>query len=415
MQRLLFTILLPEERRTSIMKEKYQKLFQPIELRNGVTINGRYALSSIVTNSSTAEGRITEDDINYHDRRSHSAPLQISGAAYIEEFGQRFEYGFSANHDKSIPGLRKLAQSMQKEGSKAILQLVHSGRQAHQAIYDFGFSYGPSEMELKTPIPHKVLAMTPRKITHVVTQYGDATRRAIQAGFDGIEITGANRYLIQAFFSTFSNKREDDYGPQNLDNRSRFGLEVMQEVQRVIDEEAPDDFILGYRISPEESAGSLVGFTIEEMCYYIDRLLETARIDYLATATWGDRSYNEIVRFGVHIGERMNKVIHNHLDGRVPLMVTGGVNTADKAMKALEIADMIAIATPLLTDPEFFIKIKESRENEIDLTINGEDSLKNLAIPKASFKDIGYLLDVGSSLSSETRDKLRSLQHNYEN
>ena len=68
MQRLLFTILLPEERRTSIMKEKYQKLFQPIELRNGVTINGRYALSSIVTNSSTAEGRITEDDINYHDR-----------------------------------------------------------------------------------------------------------------------------------------------------------------------------------------------------------------------------------------------------------------------------------------------------------------------------------------------------------
>lgn len=396
------------------MKEKYQDLFQPIQLPNGVTLEGRYALSSIVTNSSTSEGRVTEADIKYHERRSHSAPLQISGAAYVEEFGQRFEYGFSADHDDSIPGLKKLARSMQKDGAKAVLQLVHSGRQAHQAIHDFGFSYGPSKMELNTPVPHQVLEMSPRKIKHVVTQYGDAVRRAIQAGFDGIEITGANRYLIQAFFSVFSNKREDKYGPQNLDSRSRFGLEVMEEVQRVIDEDASEDFILGYRISPEESAGSLVGFTIEEMCYYIDRLLEVARIDYLATAMWGDRSYNEIVRFGKHTGDLMNRVIYDHLAGRVPLMVTGGVNTADKAMEALEIADMTAVATPLLTDPEFFIKIKESREYEIDLTINGEESLKDLAIPRAAFKDIAYLLDVGSSLSSQTRDELRSLQYNYE-
>lgn len=396
------------------MKEKYQDLFQPIQLPNGVTLEGRYALSSIVTNSSTSEGRVTEADIKYHERRSHSAPLQISGAAYVEEFGQRFEYGFSADHDDSIPGLKKLARSMQKDGAKAVLQLVHSGRQAHQAIHDFGFSYGPSKMELNTPVPHQVLEMSPRKIKHVVTQYGDAVRRAIQAGFDGIEITGANRYLIQAFFSVFSNKREDKYGPQTLNSRSRFGLEVMEEVQRVIDEDASEDFILGYRISPEESAGSLVGFTIEEMCYYIDRLLEVARIDYLATAMWGDRSYNEIVRFGKHTGDLMNRVIYDHLAGRVPLMVTGGVNTADKAMEALEIADMTAVATPLLTDPEFFIKIKESREDEIDLTINGEESLKDLAIPQAAFKDIAYLLDVGSSLSSQTRDELRSLQYNYE-
>ena len=396
------------------MKEKYQDLFQPIQLPNGVTLEGRYALSSIVTNSSTSEGQVTEADIKYHERRSHSAPLQISGAAYVEEFGQRFEYGFSADHDDSIPGLKKLAQSMQRDGAKAVLQLVHSGRQALQAIHDFGFSYGPSAMELNTPVPHQVLEMSPRKIRHVVTQYGDAVRRAIQAGFDGIEITGANRYLIQAFFSVFSNKREDEYGPQNLDNRSRFGLEVMAEVQRVIDEEAPENFILGYRISPEESAGSLVGFTIEEMCYYIDRLLETARIDYLATAMWGDRSYNEIVRFGKHTGDLMNRVIYDHLAGRVPLMVTGGVNTADKAAEALETTDMIAIATPLLTDPEFFLKIKESREDEIDLTINGEESLKDLAIPQAAFKDIAYLLDAGSSLSSQTRDELRSLQYNYE-
>lgn len=396
------------------MKDKYQKLFEEVTLNNGVVIPGRYALSSIVTNSSTAEGYVTEDDLKYHIRRAHSAPLQISGAAYVEEFGQRFEYGFSADHDKSIEGLSHLAQAMQNEGSKAILQLVHSGRQAHQAIDDFGFSYGPSEMELNTPYPHKVLAMSKRKIQHVVTQYGDATRRAIKAGFDGIEVTGANRYLIQAFFSTFSNERDDEYGPQNLDNRSRIGLEIMSEIQKVVKEEAPKDFIIGYRISPEESAGSLVGYTIEEICEYIDRLLSVVELDYLATAMWGQKSYREIVRFGKHTGEYMNQVIYDHLDGRVPLMVTGGITHADEALEALDFADLIAVATPLLTDPEFFTKIKEGREDEIDLTLKNKEITDDLAIPQAAFKDIAYLMDVGQSLSLETRHELSRLQNNYD-
>lgn len=396
------------------MNPTYQKLFEPIQLANGVKLPHRYALSSIVTNSSTSEGRVTEEDLAYHRRRAHSAPLQISGAAYVEEFGQRFEYGFSVDHDKSIPGLKKLADAMKQEGAKAILQLVHSGRQAHQAIYDFGFSYGPSAMQLETPISHEVLPMTTRKIQHVVTQYGDATRRAIEAGFDGIEITGANRYLIQAFFSVFSNKRTDEYGPQNIENRSRIGLEIAQEVQSVIDQKAPEDFIFGYRISPEESAGSLVGYTIEEILEYVDHLLETADIDYLATAMWGEDGHKEIVRFGDYTGEYMNEVVYKHLAGRVPMMATGGVNTAEKAREALEFSDMIAVATPLLTDPEFFQKIKAGKENEINLALSDEDELEDLAIPQAAFKDIAYLMDVGQSLPQETRQRLKKLQGNYE-
>ncbi len=395
------------------MKQIYKHLFEPIQLPNGVVLPHRYALSSIVTNSSTSEGRITEEDLAYHARRSPSAPLQISGAAYIEEFGQRFEYGFSVDHDKSIPGLKKLAHTMKQDGAKAILQLVHSGRQAHQAIYDYGFSYGPSPMSLKKPIPHEVLPMSKRKIQHVITQYGDATRRAIEAGFDGIEITGANRYLIQAFFSTFSNKRTDEYGPQTIENRSRIGLKIAQEVQSVIDQEASEDFIFGHRISPEESAGSLVGYTIEEMLEFVDRLLEIANIDYLATAMWGEDSYKEIVRFGEHTGEYMNEIVYNHLAGRVPMMATGGVNTAEKAREALAFSDMIAVATPLLTDPEFFQKIQKGKEEEIDLSISSPTELEDLAIPKAAFKDIAYLMDVGQSLPQITRETLKTLQDNY--
>ncbi|MFT8135491.1 NADH:flavin oxidoreductase, partial [Salmonella enterica subsp. enterica serovar Enteritidis] len=84
------------------------------------------------------------------------------------------------------------------------------------------------------------------KINSIIQQYRDATLRAIKAGFDGVEISIAQRLLIQTFFSTFSNKRTDHYGADSLKNRARLSLEVMRAVQEVIDKEAPDNFILGF-------------------------------------------------------------------------------------------------------------------------------------------------------------------------
>src|SRR5699024_8709233 len=81
----------------------------------------------------------------------------------ISNHGQLFEYGFSVSDDSTIPGLKKLATAMKKDGAKAILQLTHAGRFANQAILDLGVVYGPSFMELNTPIKHQVLSMTKRK------------------------------------------------------------------------------------------------------------------------------------------------------------------------------------------------------------------------------------------------------------
>src|SRR5699024_12668697 len=99
-------------------------------------------------------------------------------------------------------------------------------------------------------------SMSERKVKNVITQYQDATRRAIEAGFDGVEVSSAQRLLIQTFLSTLSNEREDKYGKNSLDGRIRFGLEVMEAVQQVIDEEAPTDFIVGFRVMNEVTIGS---------------------------------------------------------------------------------------------------------------------------------------------------------------
>lgn len=389
--------------------KKYIPLFESIALPNGVELDNRFVLSPMITNSSTVEGYVTQEDLAYAERRAKSAPLQITGAVYIEEYAQLFEYGFSIDDDRSIEGLKQLAVAMKKDGARAIIQLTHAGRFAKIALKDFGVVYGPSEMNLKSPVEHTVLPMTKRKIQHVITQYADATRRAIKAGFDGVEISGAQRLLIQTFLSTFSNERDDEYGPQSIENRSRFGIDVLEAVQKVIDEEAPTDFILGYRGTAEETRGNEVGYSVEEFLYFLDHAMEVADIHYLATASWGKNVYKQTIRQGKFKDKFMNQVIYDHIDGRIPVMATGGINSPEKALEALQFADMVGASTPFVTEPDFVTKLKEGRESEIDLGFSKEE-LADLAIPERAFKDLVELMDFGGSLPDKARSELSKLQ-----
>ena len=106
------------------MNKKYAPLFEDLTLPNGSVLSNRFVLSPIITNSSTIDGHVTKEDVLYHERRASSAPIQVTGAAYIEPYGQLFEYGFSVSDDSTIPGLKKLATAMKKDGAKAILQLT---------------------------------------------------------------------------------------------------------------------------------------------------------------------------------------------------------------------------------------------------------------------------------------------------
>ena len=393
---------------------KFAPLLEPITLSNGITLANRFVLSPMTTNSSTKEGHITEEDIRYAKRRANSAGLQVTGAAYIEPYGQLFEYGFNISDDACIPGLRKVAQAMKQEGNKAIIQLAHAGRFSNTAIMNYREVYGPSPMTLHSPIKHDVLEMSVEKIHDVIQQYADATSRAIQAGFDGVEISVAQRLLIQTFFSTFSNQRHDQYGVDSLENRARFGLEVMQAVQKVIDEEAPSDFIFGYRATPEETRGSDLGYTVDEFNQHLDWVMEVANIHYVAIASWGRNIYQNKTRTpGDNYGRRVNQVVYEYLNGHVPLIASGGINTPETALDALNNADMVGMSSPFVTEPDFVHKLAEGREDDIDLHVH-PDELEELAIPHAACKDIVQMMDYGEGLQKKTRDELRKLEKNYD-
>ena len=392
----------------SELNPKYKPLFEPITLANGVQLPNRYSLNPITTNASSNEGYVTEEETRYAERRANSAPFQVTTAAYIEDYGQLFEFGPSIRDDSYIYGLSQLAKAMKKDGAKAIIQLTHAGRFAKIALKDYGAVYGPSAMHLNTPIEHDVIAMSKRKIKHVIEQYAQATRRAIQAGFDGVEISNAQRLLPQQFFSPFSNQRDDEYGPQSVENRSRFGVEVMAAVQKTIDEYANDDFILGFRGTPEETRGNNIGYTVDEFNEYFDRMMEVCTIDYYAIASWGHDIYLETVRGDKHHGELVNKVVTDHVNGRCPVIATGGINSPEKAVEALENADMVGMSSVFVTEPDFVTKLAAGEENQINLDVTLEE-LPQLNIPQRAFKDLVEFMDLGGSLPKEARDEFRRL------
>lgn len=388
-------------------------LFRPFSLGEGICLDNRFVLSPMVTNSSSKEGYVSQDDVAYAKRRAAAAPFQITGAAYVNPYGQLFEFGFSVAKDEDISGLRQLAQAMKAEGALAILQLTHAGRFSSHTLAREGFVYGPSPMQLQSPFPHEVKELSLKQIKEIVEDYRQATRRAIAAGFDGVEVSSAQRLLIQTFFSTFSNQRTDAYGGQEFASRARLPLEVLEAVQEVIDSKANRPFLLGFRATPEETRGHQIGYSIEEFLQLLDEAMERVPLAYLAIASWGHDVFRNRVRSkGQYQGRLVNEVIYQHWKGRLPIMATGGINSPEKAVEALAHADLVGASTPFIVDPEFVQKIRDNRPQDIHLKIKVTD-LPSLAILQASFKDIVPLMDYGESLPADSRSLFRGLAVNY--
>lgn len=293
------------------------------------------------------------------------------------------------------------------------MQLTHAGRFANHYVITNGRAVGPSTMELNSPVTHKVHELSIDEIQKIKNDYVQATRRAICAGFDGIEISSAQRLLLQTFFSTFSNERHDKYGVDNLENRARFILEVFKDVAKVIKNEAPKNFILGYRATPEETRGDEIGYTIEEFNQLTDWLLGIAPISYLAIASWGQNIYlNKVCANGKNQGHLVNEVVYEQLAGRIPLIASSGINTIEKCEEALNHADMVGLSSPLVAEPDFVSKFAADEEQNINLNVTIDD-IESLSIPKAAFKDIVLMMDYSKGLPENTRDEFRKLEKNY--
>ena len=320
-------------------------------------------MSPMQTHSGLKGGFASDDTIQYYSARSRAAGMLITEFHYVSENGgpayvPGYPEQLGAYSDAHLEGLRKTAQALKKDGNKAILQIHHAGRAAVGRHVNGLDVVAPSAIDFSF-LDYPVRELTITEIDDIILDFGKATKRAIDAGFDGVEIHGANHYLIQQFFSKLSNLRTDK-GGGSLDNRMAFPLAVVKEVKAIVDEYAPKDFIIGYRISPEELHGKNVGYDYTEALTLISEVIKY-ELDYIHLSLWA--GYNSKPENSEKSYAELFKEI---LDDKTKLLIVGGIFGEDTATDAIEnYADLIAVARGTLIDPNFAKKVTEGKGDTI--------------------------------------------------
>ncbi|TCN20406.1 NADH-dependent flavin oxidoreductase [Mesobacillus foraminis] len=363
------------------MNPDNEPLLSTYTLPNGVELKNRIAMAPMTNFSSNPDGSVTDAEVNYYARRSKGVSMVITACTYVTPNGKGFHGQFGADHDGMIPSLKQLAEAIKEQGAKAVLQIFHGGRMCPPELVPNGEIVSASDVPaekggVSTDEPDvKPRALTEAEVEEIIDAFGETTRRAIEAGFDGVEIHGANGYLIQQFFSPHSNRREDRFGG-SLEKRMVFPLAIVDEIKKTVKEHAKAPFIVGYRFSPEEP--ETPGITMGDTLKLVDALAGKG-LDYLHVSL---NDFFSAPRRGV---EDLTKTRIDYLletiDNRVPLIGVGSIYSAEDARKAFKTGvPLLALGRELIIDPDWVQKVQEGKEAEI-VTQLDKSKQEELVVP----------------------------------
>ncbi|WJP97847.1 NADH-dependent flavin oxidoreductase [Macrococcus bovicus] len=343
------------------------KIFNPITLKSGSILKNRIAMAPMTTWSSNDDYTISDEEVAYYERRVRDVGLVITGCTHVQENGIGFTDEYAAYDDRFIPSLKKLATAAKSGGSLAYMQIFHAGNKALADLIPEGDVVSSSDVVCEAsgfaPETHP-RALSTEEIKEVIKAFGETTRRAIEAGFDGVELHGAHGFLIQNFLSPHFNVRTDEWGG-SLENRLRFALAIIDEIQSVIQTHADRPFGVGFRISPDEHYED--GLVVEDTLALTDALIEKD-VDYIHI------SLSEAVSAQAK-NERNNQTLVErfaaHLNGRIPLIAAGMITTPEQVEILIEQgADIAAIGHGLIINPDWAAKVRVGAVEEIEDTID---------------------------------------------
>ena len=350
------------------------KLLEPFTL-NKTTIKNRIVMPAMDTNFGDEEGNIPDKLIDYYELRAKGGVgLIIVEAAYFDRVGAGTTTMLSIDSNKRIKKFKQLVNVIKKHDAHCLIQIYHAGAQASSfmiGLQAVAPSAVPFEMSGETPVP-----LTTKQISNMVKEYGNACLRAKKAGFDGVEIHAGHGYLLNQFFSLRTNKRDDKYGNQSLENRTRVAVEVIKEVRK----KCGDEFIIGVRLNGSDYIPD--GLVIEEVVQ-IAQILEKQGVD-LINITGGvfDSPRFPVVPYMNYPKGCFSdnaKLIKEALQNTT-VAVVGRINTPEIAEKILqeEKADLVSIGRALISDPYFPSKIVEKKKHYIRTCIGCNTCLNQI-------------------------------------
>jgi len=334
-------------------------LFSPIKVKS-VELHNRVVMPPMGTNLGDPDGTVSEANVAYMKRRARGgAGLIITEITLVHPSGSVIPNQLGIFDDRFIPGLRKISDAVHAAGSKVALQLHHAGRESLFLLQE-GKAIAPSA------IRSLVYRLTPREMTideiqEIIAAFGAAAARAREAGFDAVEVHGAHGYLLTQFLSALSNKRNDQYGG-SLINRSRFIIEVMQEVRKAVG----PDFPISLRLSVEECIKD--GYTFEDIQPILPSLVKAgADILHASLGTHGSPAGITSAPceyqpgFNVWRAKKLKEAVG------LPVIAVGRFTDPSLANEVIARgeADLVAFGRQHLADPDFLIKAREGHPEDI--------------------------------------------------
>jgi N-ethylmaleimide reductase len=333
-------------------------LFSPVTLGD-IELANRVVMAPLTRMRSGATG-VPGDLVVEHYRQRAGLGLVITEGTYPNHEGQAFVGQPGIVTDEQVEGWRRVAEAVHARGGKIVMQVMHGGRVTHPDVNGGRRVVAPSAVAIDGeghtptgrqpyPVPH---ALTVEEARRTLQDFVSAARRAIEAGLDGVEIHGANGYLLHEFLSAASNRRTDEYGGTPA-NRARFVVQVVTAVAAAVGAGR-----VGLRISPEHD---------------IQDAYEPDRDDVRAT-------YGALLDQLRPLGLAYLSVLHAEPAGKLvqelrerfggPLVANSGfgsVTTREEAVRLIEAAhaDAVAVGRAAIANPDLVERwAGEHPENE---------------------------------------------------
>jgi NADPH2 dehydrogenase len=327
-------------------------LFSPLTIKDK-TIKNRIVFPPVVCfHYSDDSGIVTPRNIEHYHRRAQGGPgIVITEATAVMKNGRLAPFQLGIWSDDHILGMQQISSAVKEAGALSLLQIHHAGLVTKENVAEIAL--GPSADEINP----KSRALIIPEIGEIRDAFIEGAVRAKKAGFDGIELHGAHGYLLNQFATIYFNKRNDEFGG-SIANRMKLAISIIKGIR----EKCGQEFIIGYRLGA-------VSPTLEDGIE-IAKLLEKSGVDLLHVSHGGvlqnlprapkDFEYNWIVFSGI--------TIRKHV--KIPVIAVNEIRTPERASWLVEndLVDFVALARPLLADPDWTNHVKNGQEINLCLS-----------------------------------------------
>jgi 2,4-dienoyl-CoA reductase-like NADH-dependent reductase (Old Yellow Enzyme family) len=354
-------------------------------LNNKVEVQNRLVVAPLTLFASNPDGTINDDEREYLKVRGTGIGLYILGATAVNQEGLTFLGQPRALSEKDLPSLEERAKIIKSQGALAINQIHHGGLKANKE-YSGTAPLAPSaeiaNKLLKESDSFKVATkeISPEEIKKIIDGFAYATELSIKSGYDGIEIHGANNFILQQFYSAYTNRRNDEWGGSE-EKRMKFPLAIVDACCKVREKLNRPDFIIGYRLSPEEPYDT--GLTMTDTIHLV-KVLVTKPLQYIHISQW---NYFKKAHRGEGAGVERLKTIHEITKGKVALIGVGGLLSEKDLNTAFEtgFSEFIGVGCASMINKDFGILLKENKGNQLSLELDPEHPEK-YSIPPVLWK-----------------------------